>query len=182
MATPTMNVSKTSYPGKMGTEGAVRYVFSAARLALSGIFLWAFADKTFGLGYSTKAANAWINGGSPTRGFLSGTKGWFSGTFHAIAGNVVVDWLFMAALLGIGLALLLGIGMRVAAASGATLMGLMYLAAVPGVTGISNPVIDDHVVYGLVLVGLALMHAGDTIGFGRYWRNLSIVKRYPILE
>lgn len=184
MATPTMNLGKTSsapsYAGRFA--GKAPYVWAASRIVLGFIFLWAFIDKTFGLGYSTPSARAWLNGGSPTNGFLSNAKGWFAEPFKAIAGNVVTDWLFMAALLGIGLALLLGIGMRVAAVSGALLMTLMYLVAIPGVAGTTNPVVDDHVVYALVLVALAMTKAGQTLGFGRYWSRLSLVKRYPFLE
>ncbi len=44
------------------------------RLALGFEFLWAFLDKTFGLGYSTPSTQASINGGSPTKGFLSGAN------------------------------------------------------------------------------------------------------------
>ena len=40
------------------------------RVLLGFEFLWAFLDKTFGLGYATPSARAWINGGSPTKGFL----------------------------------------------------------------------------------------------------------------
>lgn len=184
MATPTANIRKASNVSMAAksVEGKVRYVWAAARLSLASIFLWAFFDKTFGLGYSTPAARAWINGGSPTKGFLANTKGWFAESFQAIAGNVVVDWLFMMALLGIGLALALGIGMRVAAASGVALMALMYLAAIPGVPGTTNPFMDDHVVYALVLVGLVMVKAGHSVGFGRRWAELGIVKRYPVLE
>jgi thiosulfate dehydrogenase [quinone] large subunit len=47
----------------------------------------AFLDTTFGLGYATPAARAWINGGSPTKGFLSNVAvGPFESTFHAWAG------------------------------------------------------------------------------------------------
>lgn len=182
MATSNVNLQKTTraYAGRFATKAP--YVWALSRIALGFIFLWAFLDKTFGLGYSTPAARAWINGGSPTRGFLSNTEGWFAAPFQAIAGHVVTDWLFMAALLGIGLALLLGIGMRVAAASGAALMALMYLAAIPGVAGTTNPIVDDHVVYALVLVALAMSKAGETLGFGKSWSRLAIVKRYPALE
>ena len=184
MATPIVNLKKTtnapSYAGRFATKAP--YVWALSRIVLGFIFLWAFLDKTFGLGYSTPAARAWLNGGSPASGFLGNTKGWFAGPFQAMAGNVVVDWLFMAALLGIGLALLLGIGMRVAAASGALLMALMYLAALPGVAGTTNPLVDDHIVYALVLVALAMTKAGHTLGFGRSWSRLAIVKRYPALE
>ena len=77
-------------------------------MSLASIFLWAFFDKTFGLGYSTPAVRSWLNSGSPTNGFLSNTKGWFARFFQSIAGHPVTDALFMAALFGIGFALLLG--------------------------------------------------------------------------
>ena len=68
--------------------------------------------------FATPAARAWITGGSPTKGFLSGSEGPFAGFYHALAGNGFVDVLFMVGLLGIGLALILGIGLRVAAVAG----------------------------------------------------------------
>ncbi|WP_318272177.1 hypothetical protein [Microbispora triticiradicis] len=52
-----------------GTDPA-RYVWAAARVAVGWVFLWAFLDKLFGWGFATPAAKAWINGGSPTTGFL----------------------------------------------------------------------------------------------------------------
>ena len=42
-----------------------------ARILVGFVFLWAFVDKTFGLGVATKAKDAWINGVSPTTGFYS---------------------------------------------------------------------------------------------------------------
>src|SRR4051794_31813772 len=79
---------------------ATRYLLAGIRLALGWVFLWAFLDKLFGLGLSTPAANSWLNGGSPTAGFLGkAATGPFTGFYHSIAGNVVVDVLFMAALL-----------------------------------------------------------------------------------
>src|SRR6478736_6571419 len=77
------------------TTAASRWL-AITRIALGLVFVWAFLDKTFGLSYSTPAARAWINGGSPTAGFLSHVKvGPFAGVFRAIGGNPVVDWLFM---------------------------------------------------------------------------------------
>ena len=40
------------------------------RLMMGLIFLWAFVDKLLGLGFATKPENSWLNGGSPTSGFL----------------------------------------------------------------------------------------------------------------
>ncbi len=73
----------------------------------------------------------------------------------------------MIGLAGIGAALLLGIAMRIAAASGALMLMLMHAAA-PILE--NNPFMDDHLVYALVLVGLALVGAGRTwawVGAGR---------------
>lgn len=149
------------------------------RMAFGWIFLWAFLDKTFGLGYATERANAWVNGGSPTFGFLNfGTSGPLAGSFQSIAGNVVVDWLFMIGLLGVGLAFTLGIGMRIAAASGAIMMVLMWSAALPVET---NPFLDDHIVYAVAMIVLALGGAGRHLGFGRAWRDLPVVQKNPWL-
>jgi thiosulfate dehydrogenase [quinone] large subunit len=157
---------------------AVRYVWATARLALGWIFLWAFLDKTFGLGHETK--QAWINGGHPTQGFLKmGTKGPFADFYHNIAGSTVVDWLFMIGLAGIGAALILGIGMRIAAMAGALLMVMMWSAVLPPS---SNVFMDDHLIYALLLVGLALVSAGATLGLGRWWSSTALVRRFPILK
>src|SRR4029453_10935918 len=118
-------------PERTITAGAAK-VLAVFRVVLGFEFLWAFLDKTFGLGYATPSARAWINGGSPTKGFLSNVAvGPFEDTFHAIAGAAWADWLFMVGLLGIGLALIFGIGLRVAAVSGTLMMLLMWAAEWP---------------------------------------------------
>lgn len=128
-------------------------ILSVLRYALSFVFLWAFFDKTFGLGFTTTVEKAWINGGSPTYGFLTmGTKGPFAEFFQGLAGMQVTDWLFMAGLLGIGISLLLNKYIKLGAYAGALMMLLMYLAALfPE----NNPIIDDHIIYALVLVFFA---------------------------
>lgn len=157
-----------------------QYVGASLRLALGWTFLWAFLDKTFGFGYATSSGSAWINGGSPTSGFLTyATAGPFSGLFLDMAGNAAIDVLFMLALLMLGIALILGIGMKVAAISGSALMLLMWASRLPPE---NNPILDDHIVYLIALIGLALVGAGQWIGFGKWWSELTLVKRFPILE
>ncbi|OZV81836.1 hypothetical protein CA850_10650 [Micromonospora echinospora] len=159
---------------------AARYVFAGIRIALGWTFLWAFLDKTFGLGFATEAKNAWIDGGSPTRGFLAfGAEGPFQGLYHDIAGAVWADWLFMAGLLGIGLALLLGIGMRIAAVAGGLLYVMMWTVVLPPE---NNPLVDEHLINAALLAGLALVAAGDTLGLGRAWAKLPLVQRFPWLR
>jgi thiosulfate dehydrogenase [quinone] large subunit len=152
------------------TAKATRYVLAGIRLALGWTFLWAFLDKMFGLGHETAEKAAWINGGSPTEGFLGrAATGPFQGIYNDIAGQAWADWLFMLGLLGIGLALILGIGMRIAAAAGALLLVLMWTAVLPPE---NNPFMDDHLIYAAVLVVLALTSAGRTLGFGTSWEKI----------
>ncbi|MBY8874302.1 DoxX family membrane protein [Micromonospora sp. PLK6-60] len=161
-------------------EKATRYVFAGLRIALGWIFLWAFVDKLFGLGHATPAKNAWLNGGSPTKGFLAfGTAGPFEGFYHGIAGAAWADWLFMLGLLGIGVALILGIGMRIAAVTGGLLLVMMWTAVLPPE---NNPFMDDHLIYAGLLAALALVGAGNTLGLGRAWAKLPIVTRLPWLR
>ncbi|WP_030455774.1 DoxX family membrane protein [Herbidospora cretacea] len=155
-------------------------VWAVARIALGWIFLWAFADKLLGLGFATPAAKAWINGGTPTTGFLKGAaEGPLGGFYDALAGHALVDWLFMLGLLGIGAALIAGIGLRVAAGAGALMMVMMWGAELPLQT---NPFMDDHIVYAIVLIGLAAAAAGDTWGLGRWWARLPLVQKHAILK
>lgn len=156
------------------------------RLATGAIFLWAFLDKLVGFGYATPGERAWINGGSPTEGFLGGVSvGPFESMFHAMAGNWLVDTLFMLGLLGIGLALILGIGMRIAAVAGGIMMLGMWAAEWPLAQNTSagepsmstNPLIESHVIYALVLIVLAVTYAGATWGFGKSWARLPFVQR-----
>jgi len=163
-----------------GVQKATRYVQAGLRLALGWIFLWAFLDKLFGLGHETPSANAWINGGSPTKGFLGkAVSGPFEGIYHDIAGAAWADALFMVGLGAIGIALIAGIGMRIAASAGALLLVLMWTAVLPPE---NNPFMDDHLIYAGILAVLALTAAGNTLGLGAYWARLPIVQRLPWLK
>ena len=184
MTTPaTFNVSADDR-GRVtvgsGPATAVRYLLAGVRLALGWIFLWAFMDKTFGLGHDTAAAKSWLNGGSPTKGFLgSAARGPFAGFYHSIAGAGLTDVLFMAALLGVGVALVLGIGMRLAAGAGGLLTVMMWTAVLPPA---GNPFMDDHLIYAAVLIALPLLGAGNTLGLGGIWSTLPLVRRVTWLQ
>lgn len=161
-------------------EGKARYAWAIARVSLGWTFLWAFLDKTFGLGFATAAEDAWLAGGSPTFGFLNfGTEGKILHDFFAGLAGPAADWAFMIGLVGIGTALILGIGMRIAAVAGAVMMTLMWAASLRLE---NNPFMDDHIIYAIVLIGLALAGAGRTFGLGRRWEQLGFVQRFPILK
>ncbi|MFE9172070.1 hypothetical protein ACFYNZ_21750 [Streptomyces kebangsaanensis] len=156
------------------------------RVLLGFVFLWAFLDKTFGLGYATPSGKGWIDGASPTRGFLGAVAtGPMESVFHSWAGAAWADWLFMLGLLGIGAALIAGIGLRLAAVAGTAMMALMWVAEWPPAQHLSdgspsmstNPFADYHLVYAVALIVLAATGAGATWGLGRLWARLPFVGR-----
>ena len=175
------------------TNHNARRALAALRIGFGLTFLWAFFDKLLALGYATGknpetgvvdrfGPDAWINDGNPTFGFLTfgvPEDNPFRETFNSIAGDAWVNWLFMAGLLGIGLALTFGVGIRLAAISGAFLYLLMWAASLPLE---NNPVIDDHLLGAITLIVFALTLAGDTWGMGQVWAKTHLVRRFPVLR
>ncbi len=156
------------------------YVWALARLSLGWVFLWAFLDKLLGLGHETPSKKAWINGSHPTLGFLKfSARGPLKGFYHHIAGATWADWLFMIALAGVGIALILGIGMTIAAVCGTALLIMMWSAVLPPE---NNPFTDYRLIFALLIIGLALERAGDTLGLGKWWRRTRLVRRLPVLQ
>ena len=169
---------------------AARRVLAVLRIGFGLTFLWAFVDKLLALGYSTGRGDngvvdrfgpaAWVNGSSPTEGFLKfGADGPFKGFYNSIGGAAWADWAFMLGLLGIGLALTLGVTIRLAAVAGAILYVLMWTVALPPA---NNPVLDEHLLGAVSMAVLGLTLAGDTWGAGRMWSRLDLVRRFPVLR
>jgi thiosulfate dehydrogenase [quinone] large subunit len=189
-----VTTSETTETG-VGLDRAI----AALRIAFGFTFLWAFLDKTFALGFGTGAIineetgaregidfmakdAAWLNGGSPTEGFLTfgvPADNPFQEIFNDMAGQAWVDWLFMIGLLGIGVTLLLGVGMRIGTMAGALMYAFMYLAVLPLE---NNPIVDDHLLGVISMFVLFFAGAGATWGLGRMWRRTSLVKKYPVLK
>jgi thiosulfate dehydrogenase [quinone] large subunit len=191
-AVPTVSLDTPAVPAR---EEKVKggYIWGALRIGVGWIFLWSFLDKLIGLGFSTGrnpdtgaitflGADSWIKGGSPTKGFLEfGTKGPFANFFHDLASQSAwIDWVYMLALLLIGTALILGIGVRLAAVGGIIWMGLFYAAS--AIWPEHNPFFDEHVLQAIILVGVAYVGAGRYLGFGNWWAKQGLVRRYPILK
>jgi thiosulfate dehydrogenase [quinone] large subunit len=154
------------------------WAWTVLRLLLGWSFLWAFLDKFFGLGFATcrvpetgsidfVCSASMVKGGSPTYGFLTfGTQASHTGglfDWMASSGPDSIGWadiVFMAALLLGGVALMLGIGVRIAAIGGAILMVFMFLAA--DVWPEQNPINSSHVIEMVAFLGIA------TVGAGRF--------------
>ena len=175
------------------THRSARQGLAVLRIGFGLTFLWAFFDKLLALGYATGknpetgsvdrfGPDAWINEGNPTFGFLTfgvPEDNPFRDTFNSIAGDAWTNWLFMAGLLGIGLALTFGVGIRIAAVTGAILYLLMWVASWPLE---NNPVIDDHLLGAITLVVFGLTLAGDTWGMVKVWAKTHLVRRFPVLR
>jgi thiosulfate dehydrogenase [quinone] large subunit len=169
-------------------------IWGTLRIAIGSIFLWSFLDKAFSLGFSTGrnpetgaidffGPDAWIKGGSPTDGFLQfglHTKGFLANMYGALAGQTWVEWGYMLSMLLLGLALILGIGTRAAAIGGIIWMAMFYTAS--GVWPEHHPFVDDHVIYAIVLAGMAYVGAGRYFGLGRWWESTPLVRRFPVLK
>ncbi|KKR31236.1 MAG: DoxX family protein [Candidatus Falkowbacteria bacterium GW2011_GWF2_39_8] len=157
-----------------------KFTWPVLRLLMGWTFAWAFFDKLFGLGFATTEAKAWVNGGSPTLGFLKfATKDPLAEFYQGLAGNPSVDWLFMIGLLLIGVALILGIGVRIASVSGIVMLLLMYSAVL---LPENNPFLDDHIINSIVLIGVMVSNSGNYFGLGNWWSNTTLVKKYPFLR
>src|SRR5581483_6262855 len=158
-------------------EGSM-YAWALLRIVLGYIFLWAFLDKLFGLGFATckdkitgtvhfGCSQSWLHGGSPTTGFLGhATTGPFSNFYHNIAGQAWVDWLFMVGLLVVGLGLLLGIWVRFASLVGIVMLLLMWSALL---WPTNSPLVDEHIVYAIALFGIAMIDEHQVWGMRKWW-------------
>ena len=156
------------------------YALAVTRIFLGLIFLWAFFDKLLGLGFATKPASAWISGGSPTQYFLSKVVyGPLAPFYNSISGSTIVAWLFMIGLLVIGIGLTLGIATRFSSYAGVVMLLLMWSSMLPPA---NNPVIDDHIIYAIILIAIATLDIGKIWGLQEKWESLKLVKKISILK
>lgn len=168
-------------------QSSIGWMFlSVTRIFIGWVFLWAFLDKLLALGYGTGrdretgevdvlGPRAWVNGAHVTEGYLGNASGPMGDFFQGWADVRFFDWVFMIGLLGIGLALILGIGTKIAAVSATAMLMLMYLA---NFDNANNPFMDDHIIYSTAALGIVWVELGrQDIGLGKWWRNLPIVKK-----
>ena len=170
---------------------------SLTRIAIGFIFLWAFFDKLFGLGFSTcrtvaedgtytidvMCDSAWINGARITEGYLGSSSGPFADFFKDLGQQAWTDWPFMLGLLGIGFALMSGVGQKIVLFAGPLMLTFMYMSHYwPGTAGAANnPFVEDHMVQALAIIGIVLVELGhQSIGFGTWWRKKVGIKHWTV--
>lgn len=138
-----------------GNATSERALILLLRLSLAWVFLYAASHQVFDPGFSVA-------------GFLGTTKT-FHGLFGIFTGPVlapVITFLVAYGHLLIGLSLLTGLMVRVSSAFGIALMLLYWLAHMdfPYVSGTTNFLMDEHIIYALVLGLLIATHAGHILG------------------
>lgn len=125
------------------------------RLAMAWTFLYAASHQVFVPGWSVT-------------GFLSHTK-----TFHGLFSLFITPtmapittFLVEYGHLLIGLSLLVGLMVRVSAAFGALLMIVYWMAHMdfPYISNHNNFLLDDHIVYAVILIFLIVKKAGHVWG------------------
>ena len=189
----------------VATAGSSKFgwlMLSVLRIGLGFVFLWAFLDKLFGLGFATcrkvaedgsftistmcfnpeTGSGAWLKGGHVTEGYLvygGNPNSPFHDFFVNLGADRWTDWPFMIGLLGVGLALMLGIGTRIGAWAGAAMLLFMYMTQMwPA----NNPILDSHIAYIIAIFAIVwLEFSRQSLGLGGWWRKLPIVKKNPWL-
>ncbi len=175
-------------PASGSTAG---YALGVLRIVIGWTFLWAFFDKLFALGFATGrdpetgavdrfGDAAWINGGSPTEGFLMfGADGPLEGFYHAIAGDAWTNWAFMLGLLAIGISLTFGVFELLGTLGGVVMYVMMWTVVLPPE---NNPITDDHIIGALAVLVLGLLGASRYLGLGDWWKRQALVEKFPVLR
>ena len=152
--------------------GAIAYAIVALRFLMGWIFLQAGLDKLATEGWTATGylANA-VSPENPFHGFFTG-----------MAGSGFVDALNLWGQILIGIALILGLFTRWTAFWGALMMILYWMVSLQGGLGDFLPlehgyVVDDHLVYAVLLFGLGAFGAGRIFGLDAIIEKLDIVKQ-----
>ena len=151
-------------------HGAILPMTLVLRLAMAWIFLWAGIDK--------------LLGGFSAEGFLlNATRGplidLWSSLGESGAALSVIDPLVTWSQILMGLALALGLVVRLTFFFGGVQMFLFYIAQFPPE---HNPFMEYYLVYILLFLALGALGAGRVLGVDRYIEATTLVRRRPWLK
>lgn len=175
-------VSLAAVHAELSATRAAGYVFAVARLFLGWMLLCTFFDKALVLGLGAGSGADMAGADSPARGLTGLAALGMGDGVRSVAGAAWVErmpLLGLFGLLAVGLALIAGIGLRLAAAAGTVLSLLAWTVLAPPQQHVPA---GDHLVLPALLIALALVGAGDTIGFGRVWARTGPVRGAPWLR
>lgn len=143
------------------------------RIAMAWVFLYAASHQVFEPGWSAT-------------GFLAHTKT-FHGLFVLFTGPVmgpIVSFLVEYGHLLIGLSLLVGLATRASSIAAIALMILYWMAHMdfPFISNTNNFLVDEHIVYALVLGMLIVKHAGHVWGLDAWASRNTLVENNKLLD
>ncbi len=149
-----------------------KIVILLLRLSLGWIFLYSAVTKILNPNWSAEGLLKSAKTFSPL-------YQWFASPEILPAINFVNEW----GQLLLAISLILGIGVRLSSILGVVLMLLYYLPQLnfPYI-GSTGYLIDQHIIYSLVLIYLAVTRAGRVYGLENWCANLPICKRIPKLR
>lgn len=140
---------------------------AALRIGLGWLFLWAGATKIANPAWS---AAKYLGAAKTFPEFFH----WLASPTMLPAVNLLNEW----GLALIGVALVLGVGVRIAAVAGSALMVLYYLPILDFPYPSPNAfLIDEHIIYVLAFGVLAAFRAGTAWGLGPWCAKTFLAKR-----
>lgn len=149
--------------------------FLLLRLALGWVMLYAGITKVLNPEWT---AAGYLKGAKTFTAFYQ----WLTQPNAMPVINFVNEW----GLTLLGVSLILGIFVRISSVLGAALMILYYfpVLAFPMI-GKNSYIVDDHIIYALVLVFFAVVRGGRILGLdgplGNWCKTLPICRKYPKL-
>ena len=158
----------------------VTFEYSAAWVAYALVALRLVMGWTFFQAGITKVLNPeWTAAGFLQHAIPEGNP--FMGMWASFAGSPVIDALVAWGLTLVGIALILGILVRFSAFWGAVMMLFFYAASLHGGLGAALPlehgwVVDDHIVYAVLLFGLGAFGAGRILGIDAILERTAVVR------
>ena len=142
------------------------------RVSMGWLMFYAGITKVFNPEWS---AAGYLNGAKTFVGFYQ----WLASPGILPLVNFVNEW----GLTLLGVSLILGIGVRLSSILGATLMLLYYFPIFDFPYPNSHSfLIDEHIIYTLVLLLFAGLRAGRVWGLENWCSNLSICSKFPRLR
>ena len=163
----------------MEKEELGSYLLAILRIGMGWLMLWPFFDKLFGLGFSTPAGGGWIDGVSPSSYISYIAKGPLADFFLSMGGNVFIDFLMMAGLLCIGLALIFGFASKICTVAMVAFLLVMFCIELPPA---DNPLISYKILLAVAMLAIYCMRGFEKLSIYNWYKELAIVRRFPILE
>ena len=147
------------------------FILGILRIALGWLFLYAGLTKIINPSWT---ASSYLSAAKTFPEFYL----WLTSDSILPIVNFINEW----GLVLLGISLILGIGVRLSSVLGVILMILYYLPILEFPTIGHGYIVDEHIVYALVLTFFAAVRAGRYWGLESWCASLPICRRFPGLR